>query len=53
VRFDYDWKVIAFNFLIRDDIERRGTRMERILNMDYVLKVLEKIYFDHQTLKIT
>lgn len=44
---------ITSNFLINDGIVRIETEMKRVLNMDGVLEVSRKIYFDLQTLKIT
>jgi hypothetical protein len=43
---------ITSDFLVNDEIIRIETEMKRGLNMDGVLEVSRKIYFDLLTLKI-
>ena len=43
---------ITSDFLVNDEIIRIETEMKRRLNMDGVLEVSRKIYFDLLTLKI-
>ena len=52
MQFNPNWRLIISDFLVKGEVERRGTRMKRAQNMSVMLKVPRKIHFGPLTLKI-